>query len=89
MKVVVYNTRKYGTSEYRLVGKEYDWTLDQLLAEIQKANCKRSYYAEMVEGKDKVTFLVGDGEDLFFDAEVSLEELLKEISRILDVSYYR
>ena len=89
MKVLVYDTRKYGTADYRLVGKEYNWTLDQLLTEIQKANCKRDYYAEMVEGKDKVTFLVGDGEDLFFDADVSFEELLKEISRILDVSYYR
>ena len=63
MKVLVYDTRKYGMPEYRLEGKEYNWTLDQLLTEIQKANCKRSYYAEMVEGKDKVTFFVGDGED--------------------------
>lgn len=89
MKIVVYDTRKHGMPAYRLVGKEHNWTLDELLAEIKKANCKKTYYAEMVEGRDKVTFLVGDGEDLFFEADVSLEELFKEICRVLDVSYYR
>lgn len=88
MKVVVYNTLRYGTVGYRKTGKEEDWTLDQLLSEIQKANSKSNYYADMAEEGNNIVFTVGDGEDLFFDAEVSIKELLKEISRILDVSYY-
>ena len=88
MKVTIYNTERYGMPDYRMEGVVKEMSLDQLKSEIEKAKENKNCYAQMVQASDRVTISVGDGEDLFFDADIKNKDLNQEIADFLEVTYH-
>ena len=74
--------------EYRMEGVVKEMSLDQLKSEIEKAKENKNCYAQMVQASDRVTISVGDGEDLFFDADIKNKDLNQEIADFLEVTYH-